>query len=229
MNKNTLFKDNGKYLVKTYKSKEEWRKARKNGIGGSDVAAILGLSPFKDKYELYKEKTGEDINKSTPAMEYGTECEEYIRKIFKMDHKEYQVFYKKNITFKDKENDFISYSPDGILYDKENKKWGILEIKTTTIHQKQNWEAWNNSKIPDYYYAQILQGMLVTGAEFVVLTAYINIRDYLQKDNETKVVREYIIERKDCINDIKLLRQKEIEFWNENIMKKIEPSKSFKL
>lgn len=229
MNKNKLFIDNEKYIVKKFKNKKEWRNARQEGIGGSDVAAILGLSPFKDINELYKEKVeplGEDIK--SPLMEYGTKCEEYIRKIFKLDHPDYTIYYKKDITLKDKERPFISYSPDGIIYDKTNKKWGILEIKTTTINQHQNWDSWDG-QIPNYYYAQILQGLLVTGFDFVVLTAHINIRDYLQKNNETKVVREYYISRENCEDDIKYLKEKEIEFWEENVMKRKEPPKKFQI
>ena len=37
----------------------EQLEARKKGIGGSDVASILGLSPWKSQYQLYLEKRGE--------------------------------------------------------------------------------------------------------------------------------------------------------------------------
>lgn len=35
----------------------EWLKARRAGIGGSDAAVVLGLSPYKSALELYVEKT----------------------------------------------------------------------------------------------------------------------------------------------------------------------------
>ncbi len=31
---------------------------RKTGLGGSDMASVLGLSPYKTRYELYLEKIG---------------------------------------------------------------------------------------------------------------------------------------------------------------------------
>ncbi len=37
-------------------SYEEWLGLRKTGIGGSDAAVILGISPFKSTLELWNEK-----------------------------------------------------------------------------------------------------------------------------------------------------------------------------
>ena len=38
-------------------ARQEWLQARKLGIGGSDVAAILGLSKYKSPYQLWLDKT----------------------------------------------------------------------------------------------------------------------------------------------------------------------------
>ena len=47
-------------------NREQWLKARQKGIGGSDAAAVLGLSPWKSNVRLWEEKTGlrepEDIS-----------------------------------------------------------------------------------------------------------------------------------------------------------------------
>lgn len=40
--------------------REDWLDLRKRGIGGSDAAAAVGLSPFKSQLELWLEKTGRD-------------------------------------------------------------------------------------------------------------------------------------------------------------------------
>lgn len=55
-------------------NREEWLEERKKGIGGSDVACILGMSPYKSNVELWEEKVGireaEDISrKNTLRME----------------------------------------------------------------------------------------------------------------------------------------------------------------
>lgn len=35
----------------------EWLRQRTRGIGGSDVAAVLGISPWKTRRDLFYEKT----------------------------------------------------------------------------------------------------------------------------------------------------------------------------
>ena len=42
-------------------TREEWLSARRTGIGGSDIAAILGLSPWRTPLDVYRDKVdGED-------------------------------------------------------------------------------------------------------------------------------------------------------------------------
>ena len=50
-------------------SRGDWLQVRKQGIGGSDAAAAVGLSPYKSQLELWLEKTGRDstLPKPTPA------------------------------------------------------------------------------------------------------------------------------------------------------------------
>ena len=42
--------------------KDEWLRYRNMGIGGSDVAALLGISKWKSALELWLEKTGQTDN-----------------------------------------------------------------------------------------------------------------------------------------------------------------------
>ena len=37
---------------------EEWLAARADGLGGSEVAAVLGLSPFESRFSLWHRKAG---------------------------------------------------------------------------------------------------------------------------------------------------------------------------
>ena len=39
-------------------SREEWLEYRRRGIGGSDVAAVFGLSPYLTARDLYYDKIG---------------------------------------------------------------------------------------------------------------------------------------------------------------------------
>lgn len=54
-------------------SREDWLEVRKNGIGGSDAAAAVGLNPYKSCLELWLEKTNRDANLPKPDPDDTTE------------------------------------------------------------------------------------------------------------------------------------------------------------
>lgn len=61
-------------LVDTRKlERADWLEVRKTGIGGSDAAAAVGLSPYKSQLELWMEKTGRDAELSKPDPDNTTE------------------------------------------------------------------------------------------------------------------------------------------------------------
>ena len=43
-------------------TKEDWLRFRKTGIGGSDMAAIMGLSKWKSPLDIWLEKTTDEVN-----------------------------------------------------------------------------------------------------------------------------------------------------------------------
>jgi putative phage-type endonuclease len=62
----------------------EQHAARRNGIGGSDAAVIVGLSPFKSAYQLYLEKRGEAPigEEETFAQQLGNILEEPVAQLY---------------------------------------------------------------------------------------------------------------------------------------------------
>lgn len=60
----------------------EWLKTRQTGIGGSDVAAILGLSKWKTPLDIYLAKTGEVDQEQSQAAYFGTILEDIVAKEF---------------------------------------------------------------------------------------------------------------------------------------------------
>ncbi|KWZ44590.1 endonuclease [Burkholderia savannae] len=54
-------------------SREDWLSVRKNGIGGSDAAAAVGLSPYMSPLELWLVKTSRDANLPKPDANDTTE------------------------------------------------------------------------------------------------------------------------------------------------------------
>lgn len=60
-------------------AKEEWLAKRASGIGGSEAAAVLGLSPWETAVSVWLRKTGRAAPKEeTEAMRIGTELEDLV-------------------------------------------------------------------------------------------------------------------------------------------------------
>ncbi len=68
-------------------SREQWLAFRRLGIGGSDVAAIMGISPFVTSRDLYYDKIGvtpviEEPEANWVAKEFGHRLEDLVAEIF---------------------------------------------------------------------------------------------------------------------------------------------------
>ena len=76
-----------KVLVSTENlTEQEWLAYRRRGIGGSDVAAILGISPFRTARDLYDDKlniaSAADDAGNWVALEMGHLLEPLVARIF---------------------------------------------------------------------------------------------------------------------------------------------------
>lgn len=200
-------------MLEVYRCKnhDSWLKTRKKYIGGSDVACILGLNPWKTNLQLFREKKGivepDDIS-DNPLVIYGTKAEEHIRALFTLDHPELKVDYIPNNSWRNTDYPFAAASLDGWLTD-ENGRRGILEIKTSTITTSQQANKWKD-KIPDNYYCQVLFYLGVTGWDFVILRA--NLK-YERPDEPLYIAtKEYRIERSEVEEDIATVMEAAEEF-----------------
>lgn len=195
------------------KSREEWLENRRNGLGGSEISAVIGCNPYMDNVTLWEYKTGkkdpEDIS-GKPYVVYGTNAEPLLRDLFKLDFPQYEVEYVENNSFRNSKYSWAQASLDGWLTDPDGKK-GILEIKTTEILQSMQKEKWKD-RIPDNYYCQCLFYMAVAEADFCILKAQLKtVFDgvpYLQ-------TRHYRLNREDVQEDIDYLMQEGEKFWRK--------------
>lgn len=203
------------------KNRDEWLRARLNGIGGSDAGTAIGMNKYKTNVQLWEEKSGitvpEDIS-DKPAVAYGKNAEPHIRELFRLDYPNYQLEYHEFYMYVNDDYSFIFATLDGELIDKYGKK-GILEIKTVNIQNTIQWTEWED-KIPDTYYAQVLHQLAATDWDFVILRAHIR---YCKNGALRVTIRDYLIEKADVQADINYLIQRELEFW-EHVKNKTRPA-----
>lgn len=191
--------------------RSEWLANRMNGIGGSEISAVVGCNPYMDNVTLWEIKTGRrtphDISE-VPYVQYGTQAEEHLRALFALDFPQYQVMYEENNSFTNGRYPFAQASLDGWLLDDKGRT-GILEIKTTELLRSAQKEKWKE-RIPMNYYCQVCFYMAVAEADFAVLKAQLKT-DY--SGDIRLATRHYFIERSEVQGDIDYLMCKGAEFW----------------
>lgn len=177
---------------------EDMRELRKRGVGGSDIGAIMGLSPFSTPLDIYKAKTEDHQKEETQSIEWGNRLEAVIAQKYIENHPDEVVTLSPETIIKD---DWMIANLDGRTEDK------ILEIKTANAHSASVWE----DSVPASYHAQVQWYMAVTGLNKAVIAVLIGGNDY----------REYEIERDDLFIQEAVIKGK--QFW-ENLKKGIPPA-----
>lgn len=204
------------HLIVHIRDEASWHKERGKGIGGSDAACVLGLSPYKSNVDLWREKTGrkqpEDIS-DKPAVKYGKDAEEHLRGIFILDYPQYALNYSPYDLHINEKHQFIKATLDGELTHLTTQTKGILEIKTSTILKQNDWEKWDN-KIPMNYFCQVLHYFLIDeDYKFCKLKAQLKYTN--PNDQEVRATtRHYHILRDNHIKDLEELKEAEIKFWH---------------
>lgn len=126
---------------------------RTKSIGGSDVAAILGLSPWRTPLDVWREKAlGELDDKTSDAMAAGLRFEDPILMRFLDQHVETT---ERQAAITRKAPVVVGHrhaSPDALL---EQQGWqSLVEVKTTSSGD--GWGRDGSSEIPAYYLPQIM-------------------------------------------------------------------------
>ncbi len=220
--------------IEKFKTEEEWKKHRFEGISATDVGAILGVKAFgKTKFDVFMKvvkHTEKKLDPNNPVLVRGHKLEPLIRKAFEIDYAdEYKVTAppKGNWSFWNDDMPFLLGSLDGIITRKSDKKKGVLEIKTTDVASKKILEDWSSGIIPDTYLTQVLTYLGITKYDFAVLRARIRVFDYDKETNKRIFkrveVRDYYFDAVELKEQIDYVLKKVDEFWNEYIIPKKIP------
>ena len=133
---------------------DEWLRLRSYGIGASEVAAVLGLSPWDTPFSLWLKKTGQVIPEpENQAMRLGHLLEPVVVQLWEDATGEKAIKASADdIIYVHPEYDYMRATPDRII--RGRKK--LLEIKTTSQNIDEN-------EIPTHWLIQVIYQMYVTG------------------------------------------------------------------
>jgi putative phage-type endonuclease len=178
-------------LDKRNMTETDWQEYRKNqkGIGGSDVATILGLNPYKTAFTLWLEKTGqiEPPEVNNEYVEWGNILEPVIRDKFAKETG-FEVTENHYVLQHDL-HEFMVANVDGEVVDDTGEK-GILEIKTASERMKSDWI----DGPPHHYMLQIQHYLAVLEYNYAYVAVLIggNHFKYFRIDRDDYVIDKII-------------------------------------
>jgi len=132
---------------------------RKTFIGGSDIAAIMGMSRWKSPLQLWAEKTGtlpeQDLS-DNEAVELGTELEDFVAK--KFTRKTGLKVRQAPQIYVHKDYDYFKCQVDRLVTNTNE----LLEVKTTSAWKVKEWAG---EEIPQEYILQVNWQLGITGRD----------------------------------------------------------------
>ena len=187
-------------------NKQEWLRERKNYLGGTDLAAIAGLSLYRTALDVYLDKTSDDITCETnAAMRWGNLLEDVVAK-------EYSEVTGQSTeiepnTIYHPEYKFLGANIDRWVGDKEY----VLECKTAGFIKAKEWGDLGTDQIPESYLVQVAHYAAICDVPKVDIAVLIGGQDF----------RIYTYERNKELED-KLIKIA-CNFWHNHIEKRIPP------
>jgi putative phage-type endonuclease len=161
----------------------EWLAARASGLGGSEIAAVLGLSPWQSRFSLWHRKKGLiGPEPDNDGMSRGRRLEPVIAEWFADQHPEYQV--RRTGTWVNRARRWQIATPDRLLTKISTR--AALEIKTAA--DAAEWGEPGTDEIPVCYRAQVIWQLDTLGlrrAHVAVLTG-LDFREYVVEWNRAE-------------------------------------------
>lgn len=173
-------------------SQEEFTEIRKpeirgDRVGGSDIAVLLGLSPFKSSTELANELSGitpvEKEVKNEAILQAGHDAEEFVAQKFvsymrRYEHTEFEIINDARI-FRNKALPHAQANLDRRIVKINGKKCdAILECKTTNFRNMHTiTEYWQKGICPPYYECQVRWYMMTMNVKVAYIVCCWGLQD----------------------------------------------------
>lgn len=165
-------------LVGTFEAgSPEWHAARANGVGGSEISAVMGISPFESYFSLWHRKQGLiSPVEETDVMRWGKRLEAPIVDEFADLHPEIVVLPA--ATYRGSGRPWQIVNPDRLLITPDGEM-EVLEVKTS--RDAEGWGEEGTDQIPIYYKAQVrwyMDALGINRARVIVLISGSDYREY---------------------------------------------------
>ncbi len=161
---------------------------RTTGIGGSDAAAAVGVSPWKSPLQVYLEKRGEiPAFEGNEATKWGNYLETPIRQEY--SERTGRVVRLPAETIRHPQHEFMLCHPDGVTEDAR-----LFEAKATRSGDR--WGIEGSDDIPEEHLIQVQHNMAVLGFEVADVAVLIGGFDFrLYEVRADAALQQMLVER----------------------------------
>jgi putative phage-type endonuclease len=157
--------------------RDTWLAARRDGIGSSDVAAVLGLSDRRTPLHVYHDKRGELVDEQTEPMLWGTLLEDTVAREWARRNR--SVIQRVGLVANVDEPWRLATLDRRVAecpLNRATREACALEIKCRNAFTASRWRT----DVPDDVLAQVTWQIAVTGYDHIHVAVLIGGNDYRQ-------------------------------------------------
>lgn len=159
-------------------TRAEWLAARHQGIGGSDVSAILGMNRYSSPLSVWLDKTGQSTDDDAgEAAEWGTRIEPLLAEKWAEVHPDHALSIESPGLLARSDAPWMLATPDRLVIapDEGMHIWEGKTAGTRTAHR------WDDDAVPDEYALQVHWYLTVTGAKVGHVSALLAGQRYVER------------------------------------------------
>lgn len=185
----------------------EWHRARTRALGGSEIAAVAGLSPWQSRFSVWHLKAGTlappEEDRETFKQHLGHVLEDGVARLFAHRHPDLTL-RRSRALWQNTARPYQVGDVDRLIVPapRVHRPVGLLECKTADSGDAWQWgpDGGDQDDVPPYYAAQALWYADLLGLHEVALAVLIGAREY----------REYTIRW--SRDDVEFLRDHAVRF-----------------
>lgn len=181
---------------------------RQHGITGSEIAALVGLCPWRGPTHVWQGKIDPAPSaEPNKHMLKGIFLESGIIRWF-------EYLTKRRVTFpgtlRHPKHPIVIATPDGISHDEGGEDPKVLEVKCTTYRTAMHWGEEGTDEIPEYHWPQLQWELAVTGLQHAHVAAFFG--------DEVKIYNVSF-----NVEMFEALREIAERFWRDYVVTKTPP------
>lgn len=161
-------------------NRDTWLEARKQGIGGSEAAAVLGVNPYVSPLSLYCRKQGlMPETEDNERMRWGRQLEQAIAEDYELETGRKLHDPGSFTIYTSTEYPWMIATIDRMIVEADDQDdHGVLQIKTARAGERDTWLE----EIPLYVQVQVQHEMIVTGKKWGAVAVFFGDYEHLYID-----------------------------------------------